>query len=103
MEPETAIKAVEGWKQLVELYKMIMYAEAATITALAGVIAKMVHWWIFKERARVTVDYQELNNKTLGAIDRNTDYLRDWYKKLFPANGTRTEFDFLADDHKVKK
>lgn len=76
------------------VWKYVAYTEGFVITVLAGVIVKIAHWWVKVERPRVAADYQNLNKMVLKALDRNSDYLRDWYNKLHPGKSSRTQFDF---------
>ena len=52
--PEQTVAAV---------WQIIAYAEAAVITALAGIIVKMVHWFIKVERPRLAIGYYDMTKK----------------------------------------
>ncbi len=78
--PEQTVAAV---------WQIIAYAEAAVITALAGVIVKMVHWFIKVERPRLATVFEDIANKNEARVDRNTKalnatagYLKDIYRKM---------------------
>lgn len=89
-------------------WKTATYVLGGVISLLAGTIVKMLHWWIKTERPRVAADYKEnataladMVYKNQKALDRTSDYLRNWYDKLHPEKASRTEFDFNSDKHKV--
>ncbi len=78
--PEQTVAAV---------WQIIAYAEAAVITALAGVIVKMVHWFIKVERPRLAIVFEDIAKKNEARVDKNTKalnmtagFLRDIYKKM---------------------
>jgi len=85
------------------IWKIIASVEATVIVSIVG-------WWIKSERPRIAAAFKENETELKGiirtvlkALDRNSDYLRDWHDELHHNKASRTEFDFLADEHKGKK
>lgn len=82
------------------VWKTIAYTLGGVTVTLAGAIAKMAHWFM-KERLKVAEEYKKLSDRTLKALDRNSDHLRDLYNALNSDDkASRTQFEFNHDtDH----
>jgi len=55
------------------------YGLIGVVITLCGVIVKMVHWWIFKERPKVAVKFEENDTALTDLVYKN--------QKAFSAHG----------------